>query len=142
MSPEQPPFSSLRHSPLSREALLNRAIQMVHAPARTRQNETARDSAREGLSRGPSTDLVCEPARSEQRAVGPTSTLQEFVACQRGRETITRKPLVVVIQYDPQKAKYAAKNVSTGVLILRHEDKARLRGMCDRMGLQVVDDID
>jgi hypothetical protein len=56
--------------------------------------------------------------------------------------TITRKPLVVEIQYDPQKAKYAAKDVSTRLLILRHEDKARLRGTCDRMGWQVVDDID
>jgi hypothetical protein len=45
----------------------------------------------------------------------------------------------VQIEYDSAKAKYVAKDINTGVRILRHEDVARLKAMCDRMGWQVVD---
>ena len=126
------------------QALLYRAIEMVHGPARRADNETVRDLAREnGLIRGPTTDMVCEPASTTlQSAVGPNLAPRESIASAREPEAITRKPLVVAIKYDPHKTKYAAKNVSTGLLILRHEDKARLKGMCDRMGWQVVDDIE
>jgi hypothetical protein len=46
------------------------------------------------------------------------------------------------IHYDSVKARYAAKNSRTGLLILRHEDRARLKGMCERMGWQVLDELE
>jgi hypothetical protein len=45
----------------------------------------------------------------------------------------------VQIEYDSAKAKYVAKDINTRVRILRHEDVARLKAMCARMGWQVVD---
>jgi hypothetical protein len=47
--------------------------------------------------------------------------------------------IVVHIQYDPAKSKYVATDINTGFPILRHHDGIRLREMCDRMNLQVVD---
>jgi hypothetical protein len=46
----------------------------------------------------------------------------------------------VRIHHDPQKAKYVAQDITSGLRILRHEDSARLRAMCDRMGWQVIED--
>jgi hypothetical protein len=43
------------------------------------------------------------------------------------------------IQYDTARAKYVAKDIDSGVRILRHEDITRLKMICDRMGWQVVD---
>jgi hypothetical protein len=57
----------------------------------------------------------------------------------RELEPRPRKPVVVEIHYDAVKARYAAKDSRTGLLILRHEDRARLKGMCERMGWQVLD---
>jgi hypothetical protein len=54
-------------------------------------------------------------------------------------EPRAKKPVVVEIHYDPVKARYAAQDSRTGLLILRHEDRARLKGMCERMGWQVLD---
>jgi hypothetical protein len=45
----------------------------------------------------------------------------------------------VHIQYDPAKSKYVAIDINTGFPILRHQDGIRLREMCDRMNLRVVD---
>jgi hypothetical protein len=59
----------------------------------------------------------------------------------RNPESPPRKPLIVEIQYDPLKGRYAAKDSRTGLLVLRHEDRARLKGMCRRMGWQVVDHV-
>ena len=52
-----------------------------------------------------------------------------------------RKPPVIVVQihHDAQKAKYVAKDIKSGLGVLRHEDRARLREMCDRLGWQIVD---
>jgi len=47
--------------------------------------------------------------------------------------------IAVQIGYDPQKAKYVAKDAKSDFIILRHQDSARLRAMCDRMGWHVVD---
>jgi hypothetical protein len=47
---------------------------------------------------------------------------------------------VIEIRYDPSdEAAYAAKDVQSGLVVLRHRDSARLRSMCDRLGWQVVD---
>ena len=54
-------------------------------------------------------------------------------------ENSPTRRLVMQIEYDSAKAKYVVKDINTGVRILRHEDVARLKAMCDRMGWQVVD---
>jgi hypothetical protein len=61
-----------------------------------------------------------------------------------GREPVRarpRKPIVVEIQYDPLKARYAARDTRTGLLVMRHEDRTRLKGMCKRMGWQIVEHV-
>jgi len=48
---------------------------------------------------------------------------------------------LVQIRHDPSyEAAYAAKDLKTGLVVLRHQDSARLRSMCDRLGWQVVED--
>jgi hypothetical protein len=47
--------------------------------------------------------------------------------------------VVVQIQHDPKTAKFVAKDTNSGLSVLRHEDSAWLRTMCDRLGWQIVD---
>ena len=46
--------------------------------------------------------------------------------------------IVVEIQYDPGRGRYIARDINTGLSILRIADHQRLRQMCDRMGWQIV----
>lgn len=46
--------------------------------------------------------------------------------------------IFVQIEYDPAKTKYIAKDINTGLRLLRHDDIAWLQAMCKRMGWQVV----
>jgi len=47
---------------------------------------------------------------------------------------------VIEIHHDPSdEAAYAAKDVQSGLVVLRHRDIARLRAMCDRLGWEMVD---
>src|SRR5262249_22436607 len=46
--------------------------------------------------------------------------------------------IVVEIQYDPNRDRYIAKDINSGLSILRIADRQRLRQMCDRMGWQIV----
>jgi hypothetical protein len=45
----------------------------------------------------------------------------------------------VRIRYDPAKSKYLAVDINSGFAILRHPDGVRLRAICDRMNVQIVD---
>jgi hypothetical protein len=54
-------------------------------------------------------------------------------------EGSSKSRVIVQIHYDPHKAKYAARDAKSGLSVLRHPDRARLRAMCDRMGWQVVE---
>jgi hypothetical protein len=50
---------------------------------------------------------------------------------------------IVQIRHDPSyDVAYAAKDTKTGLVVLRHNDSARLRSMCDRLGWQVLEDGD
>ena len=95
------------------EALLRRAIEMVRGRTRTSQIT----SVPEVRSRAPS-KLV-----SSMRAERPPASR-----------------IVVQIHHDPQKARYVAQDTTSGLRILRHQDSARLRAMCNRMGWQVIED--
>ena len=45
----------------------------------------------------------------------------------------------VLVRPDPDEPSYVAKDTKSGLSVLRHQDSARLRAMCDRIGWQVVD---
>jgi hypothetical protein len=45
---------------------------------------------------------------------------------------------VVQIHHDLDDAAYVAIDAKSGLSVLRHQDSARLRAMCDRIGWQVV----
>ena len=95
------------------EALLRRAIEIVQRPTRSSQ-----------------TKINLIEARS--------APLAKVVGSMRAERSPTSR-IVVQIHYDPQKAKFVAKDTKSGLSVLRHQDSARLRAMCDRMGWQVVD---
>jgi hypothetical protein len=95
------------------EALLRHAIEMVRGTTRSSQI----GSVLKAISKTPS-KLV-----SSMRAERPPASR-----------------IVVQIHRDPQKAKYVAQDTTSGLRILRHQDSARLRAMCDRMGWQVIED--
>ena len=95
------------------EALLRRAIEMVRSPGRSSQIAT---SVAARTDTGSSPELAsCVPAESPPAI-----------------------RIVVRIRHDPRKAKYVAEDAKSGLSVLRHQDRARLRAMCDRMGWQVV----
>jgi hypothetical protein len=86
------------------------------------------------------TDLRCEAriAGTIEIALEPTAA-PLIVVEPEIKPIVARESVVVEIHYDAVKARYAAKDSRTGLLILRHEDRARLTGMCERMGWQVLD---
>lgn len=92
-------------------ALLQRAIAMVRSPTRS--------SNAGGLA-----------AREPSAAAGPTGSLP-----------VRRPPRrVVQIRHDPNyDAQYAAADATSGIVVLRHRDRARLWAMCNRLGWQVDD---
>jgi len=94
------------------EALLRRAIEMVRGP--TRRSQPINSVA----DRKPGT-----PA--------------ELANSMRAKRPLTDR--IVQIYHDPHEAAYIAKDTKSGLSVLRHQDGARLRAMCDRIGWQVVD---
>jgi hypothetical protein len=96
------------------DALLRRTIEMVRAPMRSSQVTTSITKSSSGAP-----PKLVSPVPAERR---PASRV------------------FVQILHDPQKGKYVAKDTSSGLRILRHEDTTRLRSMCDRMGWQVIED--
>ena len=51
----------------------------------------------------------------------------------------SRPTRVVQIHHDPYDAAYIATDTTSGLSVLRHQDGARLRAMCGRLGWQVED---
>jgi hypothetical protein len=116
------------------EVLLKRAIDMVHGRDYTAEAKTETDLRCESRIEG-TIQIALQPTAAPLIVVEPE--IKPIVA--RELEPRPRKPVVVEIHYDAVKARYAAKDSRTGLLILRHEDRARLKGMCERMGWQVLD---
>jgi hypothetical protein len=117
------------------EVLLKRAIDMVHGRHYSAETKTETDLKCEARIEGTLEIATLEPTVAPAIVVEPE--IKPIVA--RELEPRPRKPVVVEIHYDPVKARFAAKDTRTGLLILRHEDRARLKGMCERMGWQVLD---
>jgi hypothetical protein len=94
------------------EVLLERAVRMVRsAPPQT-----------------PSRSGIAESQSKPAPSLTPSS---------RPRKSPTGR--VVQIQHDAGEAAYVARDVKSGLSVLRHPDVARLRGMCERIGWKVVD---
>jgi hypothetical protein len=95
------------------ETLLRQAIEIVHGPTHSSQMATR-----------PVEAIPTTPAKL-------VSSLQA--------ERPSTNPVVVQIYHDPKKGKYVARDTKSGLGVLRHQDSARLRAMCARMGWQIVD---
>ena len=93
------------------EALLRHAIEMVRGPTQS-----------------PETATVAETTSATPAELGSSAPVER-----------SRPEVVVQIHHDSQKDKYFAKDTSSGLSVLGHQDSARLRAMCDRMGWQVID---
>jgi hypothetical protein len=74
-----------------------------------------------------------EMVRGSTRWSQPTRSLTDRMS---GRSLLSR---VVQIHHDPGDAAYVATDAKSGLCVLRHRDRARLRAMCDRIGWQVVE---
>lgn len=74
-----------------------------------------------------------EMVRGSTRWSQPTRSLTDRMS---GRSLLSR---VVQIHHDPGDATYVATDAKSGLCVLRHRDRARLRAMCDRIGWQVVE---
>jgi len=49
------------------------------------------------------------------------------------------RPVVVQIHHDHSRGRYVAKDTTSGLGLLRHQDELWLRAMCERMGWKVVE---
>ena len=74
-----------------------------------------------------------EMVRGSTRWSQPTRSLTDRMS---GRSLSSR---VVQIHHDRGDATYVATDAKSGLCVLRHRDRARLRAMCDRIGWQVVE---
>jgi hypothetical protein len=74
-----------------------------------------------------------EMVRGSTRWSQPTRSLADRMP---GRSLSSR---VVQIHHDPGDATYVATDARSGLCVLRHRDRARLRAICDRIGWQVVE---
>ena len=74
-----------------------------------------------------------EMVRGSTRWSQPTRSLTDRMP---GRSLSSR---VVQIHHDRGNATYVATDAKSGLCVLRHRDRARLRAMCDRIGWQVVE---
>ena len=121
------------------EALLKRAIETVHGPACSPEFAIETDSECEAPLR--IIEMDREPARTSEVPVALDFTPPDNLESDREPEPRPRKLAVVEAHYDPLKARYAARDTTTGLLVMRHEDRTRLKVMCERMGWQIVEHI-
>ena len=93
------------------QAMLQRAIEMVRSSTRRPQ-----------------------PTKNQPTKSQP-ATPTKLARPMRMKKPVTDR--VVEICHDPHEAIYFAKDTKSGLSVLRHQDSARLRAMCDRIGWQV-----
>jgi hypothetical protein len=74
-----------------------------------------------------------EMVRGSTRWSQPTRSITDRMP---GRSLSSR---VVQIHHDSSDATYVATDVKSGLRVLRHRDRTRLRAMCDRIGWQVIE---
>ena len=154
------------------EALLKRAIEMVHGDMRPAEpGSTASGSPDAGAIAPISTEIGTdgssdqldmpfsspdgggrsEPGADRTLEHNPNPAVTESVApvvapaiaapAQKSSSPAGQKSPAIVVQihHDHSRGKFVAKDTRSGLGVLRHEDAARLRAMCERMGWQVID---
>ena len=85
--------------------------------------------------------MVRTPVRGSQPIRGLTDGVRAPTALAGAVKAKKADARRVQIRHDPSyDPAYAAKDVKTGLVVLRHPDSIRLRSMCDRLGWQVVED--
>jgi hypothetical protein len=139
------------------EELLRRAIEMVRGPARGAQPTKGLSEAAPVASPGSAAAAEAEPELDEgeemlRRAIDMVRSATRGGRSPRNhsdggiapppdlRAKRSAPSRVVRICHDPSfDAAYAAKDATTGLVVIRHQDSARLRAMCDRLGWQIVE---
>jgi hypothetical protein len=154
-----PPTSAMAQpeEPLDEgEELLRRAVDMVREPAADGQatrgltdglahtspgiaSEAELDEAEEMLRRA--IEMVRGPTRSPKPDAANDAGVVAAVATPAPAKPSPRTPSrVVQIFHDPHfDAAYAAKDTTSGLVVIRHQDSTRLRSMCERLGWRVAD---
>jgi hypothetical protein len=131
------------------EELLRRAIDMVRGPAAGAQpargltdglghispgiaSEAELDEGEELLRRA--IEMVRGPARSQ------APTAQDTAGPAPAKPAPRPPGRIVQIFHDPNfDAAYAAKDTTSGLVVIRHQDSTRLRAMCERLGWRVIE---
>jgi hypothetical protein len=135
------------------EELLRRAIEMVRGPVRGAQPARSLTETAPAVSAGPAIPAEAELDEGEamlRRAIdmvrgathgGRFQRTDGGIASATDMQAKRSAPSRVVrICHDPSfDAAYAAKDTTTGLVVIRHQDSARLRAMCDRLGWQVIE---
>ena len=117
------------------EILLRSAIEMVQSATRSSQKDAPLTELRSATPAVMSAPVLVQtsPISADEKSHAVVQT--KSIPAER------KSPAIVVqIYHDPQKAKYIAKDINSGLGVLRHKDSARLREMCDRLGWQIVDE--
>jgi hypothetical protein len=152
-----------------REALLRRAIEMVHSDVRPAEPGSADagtitpisaeigtdgssdqfdmpSSSADGGERsepgaGPTPSAEDSPNPAVTDAIAPLVPPAIAAPAEKSPKPVEQKstPIVVQIHHDRSRGKFVAKDTRSGLGVLRHEDAARLRAMCERMGWQIID---
>jgi hypothetical protein len=136
------------------EELLRRAIEMVRGPARGAQPTGGVTEAEPAVPAESAAASEADPELDDGQAMLQRA-IEMVRGATRGVRTHTdsgiappadmrakRSPpgRVVEICHDPSfEAAYAAKDATSGLVVIRHQDSARLRAMCDRLGWQVIE---
>ena len=114
------------------ENLLRSPIEMVQSATRSSRKKAA-------LTELSSASLTSAPVLVQ---TSPLSVEEKSPAVVQTKSipAVRKSPVIVVqIYHDAQKAKYVARDIKSGLGVLRHENRARLQEMCDRLGWQIVD---
>jgi hypothetical protein len=137
------------------QELLRRAIEMVRGPARGAQPTKGLSEAAPVASAGSATAAEAELDEGEEMLRRAIDMVRDAARGARSPRNLSDGGIapppdlrakrsapsrVVRICHDPSfEAAYAAKDATTGLVVIRHQDSARLRAMCDRLGWQVVE---
>jgi len=106
------------------EDLLRRAIEILHGPAPASQ---------------PASAVPLKPAAAKPTAPVKRADLTKANHASQAEKSLARR--AVRIERAPDDAaKYLAKDITSGLTVMRHRDTAHLRAMCDWIGWQVVDE--
>jgi hypothetical protein len=108
---------------------------IVTVAERSNEDDEAEEMLRRAIA------MVRGPVSGSQPVKGLTDELRTPVKPAPSMRSRNSTGRVVQIRHDPSyDAAYAAKDTKSGLVVLRHQDSARLREMCARLGWEVVED--